>query len=78
PEMVDKVRQYMLKKHKEELIDNSYWMDMLTSYYWEKEDIHSSYEKILKETSPKDIQRFAKKILDSGNLIQVSMTGVNE
>ena len=78
PEMVEKVRQYMLKKHKEELIENSYWMDMLTSFYWEKEDKHSNFDKILKETSPKDIQRLAKKILDSGNLIQVSMTGVSE
>ena len=68
----------MLKKHKEELIENSYWMDMLTSFYWEKEDKHSNFDKILKETSPKDIQRLAKKILDSGNLIQVSMTGVSE
>ena len=78
PEMVDKVRQYMLKRHNEQLIENSYWMDMLTSYYWENENKHTNYEKILNNTSSKDIQRLAKKILNSGNVIQISMTGESE
>lgn len=77
-EMIEKVRQYMLKRHNELLVENRYWMDMLTSYYWENEDKHTKYEKIVKETSAKEIQRLAKKILDAGNLIQVSMTGINE
>ena len=78
PEMVDKVRQYMLKRHNEQLIENSYWMDMLTSYYWENENKHTNYEKFLNNISSKDIQRLAKKILNSGNVIQISMTGESE
>lgn len=76
PEMVEKVRRYMQKKHQEDLIDNSYWMGVLTACYWENEDEHTHYEKILDKLSVKDIRRFAENILKSGNLIEVSMTGV--
>lgn len=76
-EMIEKIRKYMVKKHNEDIKDNAYWMDVLTTYYWENEDVDSLYEKILNKISAKDIQNLADRFIKSGNLIEVSMSGVN-
>lgn len=78
PVMLEKVRQYILKSYEEEIIENNYWLNALTAYYWEDIDKHTKYKEIVEKITTKEIQQLAKKIEKSGNLLQVCMTGIEQ
>ena len=69
-----KVKEGLLKQYAVNIKENSYWLSMLNGYYWYNEDLDSNFEKIANEITIKDVQEFAKKLFDQGNLIEVSMT----
>mgnify|MGYP002622235191 CR=1 FL=1 len=69
-----KVREYMHRKHAEDLKQNSYWMNALVQKYRYNQDAVSNYDQIVDEISAKEIQDVAKTILRSGNVIEVGMT----
>ncbi len=69
-----KVKEYMLKKYKENQKENAYWMGILQDYLWEKVDRETGYEALVNGITVDDIKQFTKAILDQNNRIEVSMT----
>ena len=74
PEHLAKVKEYMLKKHLENVKENSYWVNQLLEYYFNHIDLYTGYEKLVNEISIKDVKKFAKALLNQGNIIEVTMT----
>ncbi len=72
-ENLQKVKEFMQKKHKENLKENSYWLNMMDQYLYTKINLHKDYEQTLEQITAKDIQEFAKMIFSQGNRIEVSM-----
>lgn len=73
PEDFKKSQDNMLKRHAENLQENSYWLNVLDNYYYKGFDTNSQYETILKEMTPANVQSFAKKLLEQDNSIEVVM-----
>ena len=73
-ENLNKVKEFKLKKYKEDAKENGYWMSVLSTYFWEKTDMNTGYEDLVNSITPKDLQEFAKSLLDQNNCIEVSMT----
>ena len=73
-EKLDKVKEFMLKKHKESIKENRYWVNVLTGYFWENTDMNTGYEETVNGITAKDLQEFAKALLNQHNRIEVSMT----
>ena len=71
-----KVKEFMLKKQQENEQENSYWISTITEFYRNGYNDYNDYVKTLNEVTPADIQNTAKSIINSGNLIEVIMTGV--
>lgn len=75
-EKVARVKEFMLKKFRENQKENAYWMSQLKEYYWNGIDGSTEYEKILNDISPKEIRKTIKKLLKQGNSIDISINGV--
>lgn len=71
---LNKVKEFMLKKHKENEKENSYWLSILDEYYWEHLDMNTDYNTIVNNINAKDLQEFAKALFSQNNRIEVSMT----
>ena len=69
-----KVKEALIKQYAENIKENSYWSGVLYQYYWYNEDMNNGYEQMVNSITVKDVQEFAKKLFDQGNLIEVSMT----
>ena len=74
PEHLAKVKEFLLKKHLENVKENGYWLNKLNEYYWYNTDMDSNYDKLLNEISVEDVKNFTKALLDQGNIIEVTMT----
>ena len=74
PEHLAKVKEFLLKKHLENVKENGYWLNKLNEYYWYNTDMDSNYDKLLNELSVEDVKNFTKALLDQGNIIEVTMT----
>ena len=74
PEHLAKVKEFLLKKHLENVKENGYWLNKLNEYYWYNTDMDSNYDKLLKEISVEEVKNFTKALLDQGNIIEVTMT----
>ena len=73
---LDKVRDYMLKKFAENQKENSYWSTLMYNYTLTGFDGSKNYENILKSITTNDLKKFAKNLIKQGNVIEVSMVGV--
>ena len=73
-EHLAKVKEGILKQYAVSVKENSYWLTILNEYFWYNEDMSTNYEQIVNGITIKDVQEFAKKLFDQGNLIEVSMT----
>ena len=73
-EDLQKVKEYMHRKHAEDLKENTYWMSSLIRQTRFNYDEVTNYDTMVDQITAKEIQDFAKKILKSGNLIEVGMT----
>ena len=71
---LNKVKEFMLKKHNENLKENSYWMNLINEYYWNKTDMNDNYETLINSITAKDIKEFAKSFIGQKNVVEVSMT----
>lgn len=67
-------RRTILKGRVEMLAKNDYWLSIIDTYYYRHFDGHTEYEHILNNLTTKDVQSFAKQLLDQGNEIEVVMT----
>lgn len=72
-EDIEKTREYLAKDWKNGLEQNGTWMNYIDKYYTNGLDYISNYETILKNMTNEDIQAFAKKILEDGNMVKVIM-----
>lgn len=76
-EFLNKVKEFMIKKHKEDLKENGYWLNALNDYYYMNIDSVEGYEKAVEELTTAKIQKFLKQLLGQKNRTEVIMTGVN-
>lgn len=73
-EHLSKVKEFMLKKHTEQIKENNYWLGMLNQYYWYKSDMDTNYEQLVNSLTAQDVRKFAEDLLKQGNSIKISMT----
>ncbi len=72
----DKVKEFMLKKFKENEQENGYWKSIILQYYRSGYNGYTDYLKVLNAITPNDIKVFAKSILDQKNEKTIIMNGV--
>lgn len=70
-----KVKELALKRHQENLRENSYWSGQINSWVTTREDFVSDYEKILNSITTEDVRLSVKRLLDQGNDIEIVMSG---
>lgn len=70
---LNKVKEYMLKKHSEDLKENEYWIETIHEYLFTEMDRKSDYEKLVKNITAKDVREFAFDLFNQKNEIEVSM-----
>ena len=73
-EDLQKVKEYMHRKHAEDLKKNAFWMGAMVKQSRYNFDEVTGYDAMVDEISAKEIQDFAKKVFKSGNVIEVGMT----
>ena len=73
---LNKVKEYMLKKHTENLRDNNYWLGVLGDYSIYGIDRLTDYEKIVSGITVADMQAFTNNLLAQNNNAEVVMSGV--
>ena len=73
-EYVSKTKENFLKNRQKNLIKNSFWRDVIVSYYVEGKDILTDYETIVKGVTSSNLKDFFRNFLDQGNFIDISMS----
>jgi zinc protease len=75
PREVDfnKVKEFMLKKIKENKAENSYWLNVINELNFTNTDTATNYEEIVNRLTPEDIKDLATSIFNQGNKIEVIM-----
>ena len=73
-EQVQKVREYMLRSHDENIKTNGYWLSAIISKVTENKNFVDGYKEAVENLTAKDIQDMARTIFNSGNRIEVGMT----
>ena len=76
PEDFAKVKEFMLKKHKENEQENTYWRGIILQYHRNGYNFYTDYQKILNEITQDDIKDFTKKIINQNNLKTIIMDGI--
>jgi zinc protease len=71
---VNKAKEFMLKKHQEDLTENGYWSGIIYNQIVLGIDDHTTIEKVTSSVTPDMIKEFAKKIFSQGNIVEVSMS----
>ncbi len=75
-ETFEKVKAYMVKSYESSIKENSYWMSALTTYYTTGRETFSQYLETLEKVTPADVQKMAKKVVTSKNMMKVICTGI--
>lgn len=70
---LNKVKEFMLKKHTEDLKENGYWMGSIDEYLFTGMNPIKDYEQIVNSITTKDIQKFADDLFKQKNEVEVSM-----
>ena len=73
-EQMQKIKEYMLKKHADNQKENSYWMNQMEDYLALGIDMTKDYEALINSITAQDVAAFAKALLDQGNKLTVVMT----
>ncbi|MBQ7180402.1 MAG: insulinase family protein [Bacteroidaceae bacterium] len=71
---LQKIRQYMLRSHSENLKNNGYWMNQLLVRTRYGEDNVTSYEREVERVTIADLKKLACRLFNSGNKLVVGMT----
>ncbi|MCR4921529.1 MAG: insulinase family protein [Bacteroidaceae bacterium] len=72
-EVMQKIREYMLRAHAENLKKNSYWMSSLYNKTRLGYEFVDKYEETLQKLTPADVQKLARRVFHSGNRVVVGM-----
>lgn len=70
-----KVKEYMVKKHHEDLKENSYWMNAIYSYVLTGRDDSTAYLETLESIDAKSLVKTAKAVFAEKNKKQLIMMG---
>lgn len=70
---LQKVKEFMLKKHAEDLKENSYWLGSIDEYLFTGMNSIKEYEQIVNNISVKDLQKFTNDLFKQKNEIEISM-----
>lgn len=62
---LNKVKEFMLKKHQENLQENRFWMNAMNTYLQYNIDETKDYEKIVNSISVKSVEKFAKELISN-------------
>ena len=73
-EHLQKIKEYMLKKYKDNQKENGYWLNNLDEYFYTGVDYTQGYEEAVNSITIKDVQKFAADLVNQGNKITVVMT----
>ncbi len=73
-ENLQKVKEYMLKKHAENLKENGYWLGTIYEYAFSGMNKAKDYETIVNSISIQDVQKFANDLFKQKNEVEVTMT----
>ena len=72
-DMVQKVKEYMLKAHADQLKTNGYWSGRIGAWRKWNLDFHTDYEKTVQAVTPESVSAFVAEVLKSGNEAEVVM-----
>lgn len=72
-EHLTKSRDNMLKRHNERLQENSYWLNVIDSYYFRGMDAYTNYKETLESITADDIKKFMSDFIGQGNCVEVVM-----
>ena len=72
-EDLQKTKEIMLKSHKENIRENRYWQNIVSTYLKDGMDDESGYEAIVESISADDIKLTLAKLIDQHNRIEVVM-----
>ena len=70
---LNKSKEFMLKKHQEDLTENAYWSGIIYDQTILGIDDHTTLEKVTNSVTPAMVKEFAKKIFAQNNIVEVSM-----
>ena len=70
---LQKVKEYMLKSHGDDLKTNGYWLNVINSWRKWGIDFHTDYEKVVNAQTPESISACAAELLKAGNRAEVIM-----
>lgn len=73
-EHLQKIKEYMLKKYKDNQKENSYWLNNLDEYFYTGVDYTKGYEEAVNNVTIQDVQKFTADLINQGNKITVVMT----
>ncbi|MDO5523761.1 MAG: insulinase family protein [Bacteroidia bacterium] len=73
-EMLNKVKEYMLKQHTDNLKENAYALNNTWQYYVHGVDLEKDYVKRVNELSAPDVQKFIKQLFGQNNRVEVSLS----
>ena len=71
---INKAKEFMLKKHQEDLTENGYWSGIIYEQTVLGVDDYTTIEKVISSATATMIKEFAKKIFSQNNVIEVSMS----
>ena len=72
-DMLQKVKEYMLKAHGDQLKQNGYWAGRIGAWRKWGLDFHTDYEKTVQAVTPQSVCQFVADVLKSGNEAEVVM-----
>lgn len=70
---LNKIKEFMLKQAKTNVLENSYWLSIVSNYVNDNFDGHTGYSEAVSALTPADIQNFVKEILKQGNRFELLM-----
>ena len=70
-----KVKEYMIKKHKENLRENGYFSKTMIEYLTHNLDVCTDYEKVLNSITAKDVKASVANLIKQKNHIKIVMVG---
>ena len=73
PDKLQKVKEYMLKDHGDQLKTNGYWSGMISTWRKYGLDFHTDYEKVVNAQTPETIAAFVREVLKAGNRAEIIM-----
>lgn len=72
-DFLQKIKEYMIRSHAENLKDNNYWMNSLYTKARYGQDYVTGYDDVVKSITAADLRNLAQKIFRSGNRLVVGM-----